>query len=110
MPSSKGRAPAKVRTMGYTTEFDGSVQAIFYHLVFPAGCGAVIVPQPAPVRLTGFHHLVKHRRAGELLPARLRDDAPELIGAVRGPEVRLRLLVRDVHPPVRSVGGDGPVQ
>jgi hypothetical protein len=29
MPSSKARAPAKVRTMGYTTEFDGSVQAIF---------------------------------------------------------------------------------
>ena len=25
MPSPKGRAPAKIRTQGYTTEFDGSV-------------------------------------------------------------------------------------
>ena len=80
-------------------------------LVFPAGCGAVIAPQPSPARLTGFrHHLVEHRRAGKLLPARLGHDAPELIGAVRGPEVRLRLPVRDVHPPVLSVGGNGPVQ
>jgi ABC transporter DrrB family efflux protein len=54
--------------------------------------------------------LVEHRRAGELLPAGLGDDAPKLICAVRGTEVRLRLPVRDVHPPVLSVGGDGAVQ
>src|SRR5690348_2418399 len=62
-------------------------------------------------RLAGFgDDLVEHRRAGELLPAWLGHGTPELIGAVRGPKVRFRLPVRDVHPPVLSVGGDGAVQ
>src|SRR3954453_2898797 len=78
-------------------------------------CAAATIRAPGTTRrttcwcgqagpLAGFgDHLVEHRRAGELLPARLGDDAPELIGAVGGAEVRLRLPVRDVHPPVLSI-------
>ena len=43
--------------------------------------------------------LVEHRRAGELLPAGLGDDAPKLVCAVRGTEVCLRLSVRDGADP-----------
>src|SRR5215467_10075526 len=48
--------------------------------------------------------LVEHWRAWELLPAGLGDHAAELVCAVRGPEVCLRLPVRHVHPPIRRVG------
>ena len=55
------------------------------------------------------NHLVQPRRAGKLLPARLGDDAPELIGAVRGAEVRLtpkefELFVYMARHPNRVLG------